>query len=175
MAIVGSMIAGSLLGGIANIGSSYVGGLAQERIERDRNEANLKIAELQRQGDESVAASRAASMNYASRMQYLESARQNANMTRLRDQEMKMTFMNTAANANRLATENALMVSREQFKRQLSSAIMNGSKLPSVKDSELGRFMQYQTGVVDKTRHMMNSSVASVYNTPVLEKTRIGL
>ncbi len=175
MAIVGGMIFGSLLGGVANIGSSYVGGVAQEKIERDRNEANLKIAELQREGDESVAASRAASMNYASRMQFLESSRQNANMARLRDQEMKMTYMNSAANANRLATENAIMISREQFKRQLSTAIMNGSKLPSVKDSDLGRFVQYQTGVVDKTRHMMNSSVASVYNTPVLQKTRIGL
>ncbi len=175
MAIVGGMIFGSVLGGVANMGSSYIGGLAQERIEKDRNEANLKIAELQRQGDESVAASRATSMNYASRMQFLESTRQDANMARLRDQEMKMSYMNSASNANRLATENMVMLSREQYKRQLSTAIMNGTKLPPVSNSSLGRFVQYQTGVVDKTRHMINESVASVYNTPVLAKTRIGL
>ncbi len=114
-------------------------------------------------------------MNYASRMQFLESSRQNANMARLRDQEMRMSFMNTAANANKIATDNALMLSREQYKRQLSTAIMNGTKLPSVGSSSLGRFVQYESGVVDKTRHMMNGAVASVYSTPVLEKSRIGL
>ncbi len=43
MAIVGGMIFGSLLCGVANMGSSYIGGLAQEKIEKERNEANLKL------------------------------------------------------------------------------------------------------------------------------------